>query len=205
MAGPPLPASSSTSTNPSTVSDPLPPSSDPGLDITRRHFFSRCGIGLGSMALASLMGNRSTAAAALAPTSSNDAMAPRAGHVPAKAKSIIFLFMAGGPSQLEMFDWKPKLAQLHGQPIPDSFIEGKRFAFMDSSFKNKSTLLGPKRTFRQHGQSGAQQCTPPCRAHTDRLDGRTRNANRSGRCSRLRRSMRANAVPKVAMMPAKTT
>jgi hypothetical protein len=135
------------------VSDPLPPSADPGLDITRRHFFSRCGIGLGSMALASLMGQRGSASMATA--GSNDAMAPRAGHVPAKAKSIIFLFMAGGPSQLEMFDWKPKLAQLHGQPIPDSFIEGKRFAFMDSSFKNKSTLLGPKRAFRQHGQSGA--------------------------------------------------
>jgi hypothetical protein len=135
------------------VSDPIPPSGDPGLDITRRHFFSRCGIGLGSMALASMLGNPSQVSAAAA--ASTNPLAPRPGHRPARAKSVIFLFMAGGPSQLEMFDWKPELARLHGQPIPDSFIAGKRFAFMDSSFKNRSTLLAPKREFQRHGQSGA--------------------------------------------------
>lgn len=103
------------------------------------------------MALASLMGRPSQAAAVVP----SDSMAPRPGHHPARAKSVIFLFMAGGPSQLEMFDWKPELARLHGEPIPDSFLQGKRFAFMDSSFKNRSTLLGPKRVFQRHGQSGA--------------------------------------------------
>jgi uncharacterized protein (DUF1501 family) len=67
---------------------------------------------------------------------------------------VIYLFMAGGPSQLELFDPKPRLNELHGQAIPESYVAGKRFAFMDSSFKNKSTLLGSKRAFQQHGQSG---------------------------------------------------
>jgi hypothetical protein len=62
--------------------------------------------------------------------------------------------MAGGPSQLELFDHKPRLNALNGQAIPDSYLQGKRFAFMDSSFKNRSTLLGSKRSFRQHGPSG---------------------------------------------------
>ena len=60
-------------------------------------------------------------------------MAPKQPHFRPRAKNIIYLFMAGGPSQLELFDYKPKLVELNGQPIPESFIEGKRFAFMDSS------------------------------------------------------------------------
>ena len=75
-------------------------------------------------------------------------------HFRPRAKNVIYLFMAGGPSQLELFDHKPRLNELNGQPIPDSYLEGKRFAFMDSSFKNKSTLLGSRRVFRRHGQSG---------------------------------------------------
>src|SRR6266571_1658163 len=70
-----------------------------------------------------------------------------------RAKNIIYLFMAGGPSQLELFDYKPKLVELNGQPIPQSFIEGKRFAFMGSS--HGTNLLGTRRKFQQHGQSGA--------------------------------------------------
>lgn len=104
-------------------------------------------MGLGSVALASLLAEGAEPA--------QDPMSPKQPHHKPKAKSIIFLFMAGGPSQLELFDYKPKLNQLSGQAIPDSFLEGKRFAFMDSSFKNKSTLLGSKRTFRQYGNSGA--------------------------------------------------
>jgi hypothetical protein len=66
---------------------------------------------------------------------------------------VIYLFMAGGPSQLELFDFKPKLVELNGQPIPQSFIEGKRFAFMGSSHGTK--LLGTRRRFKRHGPSGA--------------------------------------------------
>jgi hypothetical protein len=105
-------------------------------------------MGLGSVALASLLAEGAEPA-------QQEPMSPKKPHHRPKAKSIIFLFMAGGPSQLELFDYKPKLNQLSGQAIPDSFLEGKRFAFMDSSFKNKSTLLGTKRTFHQYGKSGA--------------------------------------------------
>ena len=80
-------------------------------------------------------------------------MAPKPPHFKARARNIIYLFMAGGPSQLELFDYKPKLAELNGQPIPQSFIEGKRFAFMGSS--HGTNLLGTRRQFKQYGQSGA--------------------------------------------------
>ena len=99
---------------------------------TRRHFFGRAAtstgaLGLGSMALQTLMGQDSGDRFDANP------LAPKASHFSPKAKNVIFLFMAGGPSQLEMFEHKPKLAERNGKPIPDSFIDGKRFAFMDSS------------------------------------------------------------------------
>jgi hypothetical protein len=122
-------------------------------EVTRRHFLSRCSIGLGAIALASMQGCLTPQPSATrAPTVSNP-MAPRPGHHAPKARNIIYLFMAGGPSQLELLDYKPKLIELNGQPIPQSFIEGKRFAFMDSSHGTK--LLGTRRTFKQHGRSGA--------------------------------------------------
>lgn len=112
---------------------------------TRRHFFGSCAIGVGAMALSRLMA---------APTSKvSDPLAPKEPHFPAKAKSVIFLFMAGGPSQLDLFEHKPLLAELNGRPIPESYTAGKRFAFMDSS--HRSDLLATKFSFQQHGQSGA--------------------------------------------------
>lgn len=129
---------------------------EPALDasaLTRRHFFSQCAMGLGGVALATLLAESRLRADEATKVASP--FAPRPTHFPARAKSVIYLFMAGGPSQLELFDYKPKLVALNGQAIPDSFIEGKRFAFMDSSFKNRSTLLGTRRKFSQHGQSGA--------------------------------------------------
>jgi hypothetical protein len=66
--------------------------------------------------------------------------------------NVIFLFMAGGPSQLELFDYKPKLAELNGQPIPESYVAGKRFAFMDSS--HRTNLLASTRSFAQYGENG---------------------------------------------------
>jgi hypothetical protein len=75
---------------------------------------------------------------------------------------VIYLFMAGGPSQLELFDYKPKLQELNGQPIPESFIKNKRFAFMDLFTKEVPKLLGTKRRFARHGQCGAyvSECLP---------------------------------------------
>ncbi|MFO0888374.1 MAG: DUF1501 domain-containing protein [Isosphaeraceae bacterium] len=118
---------------------------------TRRHFFGRCGVGLGAMARGSLL-QRDTHADSGA----------RPGHFPAKARSVIYLFMAGGPSQLELFDYKPELVKYSGQPIPDSFIRGRRFAFMDIFTKSHPKLLGTSRRFAQHGQSGAwvSECLP---------------------------------------------
>jgi hypothetical protein len=121
--------------------------------MTRRHFFGRCGVGIGSMALGSLLGQDRALGAYR--DRATDPLAPRAGHRPPRAKSVIFLFMAGGPSQLELFDFKPDLQARHGQPIPESFVEGKRFAFMDTFAKERPKLLGTTRKFAQHGQSGA--------------------------------------------------
>ncbi|MBC8002331.1 MAG: DUF1501 domain-containing protein [Opitutaceae bacterium] len=119
--------------------------------VTRRHFFSRCGIGLGQIALARLLSDASLFAETAKTT---NPMAPRPPHFAPKAKNIIFLFMAGGPSQFEMFDYKPKLAEYDGKPIPDSFVAGKRFAFMDKVGKAPMRVLGSRRTFKQHGSSG---------------------------------------------------
>ncbi|MEI6713218.1 MAG: DUF1501 domain-containing protein [Verrucomicrobiota bacterium] len=117
-------------------------------DITRRHFFEKSAVGLGALALNDLLSQDGWAAAnAIDPA---NPMAARQPHFPAKAKSVIFLFMAGGPSQLELFEDKPKLRELHGQAPPASFLQGKRFAFL----KGNETLLGSKRQFSQAGQCG---------------------------------------------------
>ena len=128
----------------------------PLLDRTRRHFFRDCGVGLGSIALGTMSGAMVPAADfSAARFSSAEPLAPRAGHFPAKAKSVIYLFMAGGPSQLEMLEYKPELQARSGEPIPDSFTAGKRFAFMDTFSREKPKLLGTRRKFARHGQSGA--------------------------------------------------
>ncbi|MBI3862164.1 MAG: DUF1501 domain-containing protein [Planctomycetia bacterium] len=119
--------------------------------ITRRHFFSDCRVGLGSLALASLMNERPLLAAPANDRQTNP-FAPQQGHFPAKAKNVIFLFMAGGPSQLDLFDYKPKLQEMDGQVIPESYVKNKRFAFI----KRDAKLLGTRRKFTQCGQSGAQ-------------------------------------------------
>ena len=90
---------------------------------SRRHFFSRCAMGLGSIALASML-DRSRLHAAITPGPLTDPMAPQSPHFAPRAKNIIYLFMAGGPSQLDLFDYKPRLISLNGQPIPESFIAG---------------------------------------------------------------------------------
>jgi hypothetical protein len=121
---------------------------------TRRHFFQGCGVGLGQIALAQLMsGGRMLASPASG--SSPNPMAPKPPHYPGKVKSVIYLFMAGGPSQFELFEYKPKLQQFDGQPIPPSLVEGKRFAFMDAFSQQPMKVLGSRREFKQHGSSGA--------------------------------------------------
>lgn len=121
---------------------------------TRRHFFKNCALGLGKIALASLMLDRNLSASQ-APAQAVNPLAPRPPHFPGKVKNVIFLFMAGGPSQLELFDYKPRLMELDNRPIPQSFLEGRRFAFMNTFTSQVPRLLGARRNFRQHGQSGA--------------------------------------------------
>jgi hypothetical protein len=100
------------------------------------------------MALQSLLARDQAAAAVL--LDPLRPLSPRPPPRPARAKSVIFLFMAGGPSQLELFDDKPALRRLDGQPPPPSLLSGRRFAFL----KGNETLLGSRRTFSQHGQCG---------------------------------------------------
>ncbi len=111
----------------------------------RREFLTDAFCGFGSLAFAGMMSNERLRAA------SGNPLAPRAPHLPAKAKSVIFLFMAGGPSHLETFDPKPLLNQLHGQKRPAEFGEAK-YQFVGA----ESRLLGTKRTFRKYGQAGIE-------------------------------------------------
>ena len=116
---------------------------------TRRHFLMECAGGIGSLALASLIGCSPSGKNLSALF--NDPMMVRPPHFPGKAKSVIFLHMAGAPSQLEMFDYKPDLEKLHNQDCPASLLEGKKFAFI----RGVPKMLGPRTTFAQRGQSGA--------------------------------------------------
>jgi hypothetical protein len=113
--------------------------------ITRRHFFKQAGFSVGAMALASLLNENLFAA-----QSSANPFAPRQPHFPAKAKSIIYLFMAGAPSQLDLYDYKPQLVKYNGQNIPDEFVKGERFAFI----KGTPKLLGSPYAFKRPGNSG---------------------------------------------------
>src|SRR5205823_8086587 len=96
--------------------------------VTRRHFFRQAGFGIGAAALSSLL-NRYAFASSRSATAANPAagavnpLAPKPPMFPAKAKSIIYLFMAGAPSQVDLLDYKPKLQQFDGQNIPDSFVK----------------------------------------------------------------------------------
>ncbi len=124
----------------------LPERLDPR-SIGRRWFLEQCGVGLGVMALARLLDQ-----AGYASTPADHPLAPRVPHYPPRAKNIIFLFMAGAPSHLELFDYKPELARFDGTLPPPELIKDYRAAFI----KPSSKLLGPKFEFSRHGQSGAE-------------------------------------------------
>jgi hypothetical protein len=124
-------------------------------NVSRRHFLHECGYGLGKIALAGLLtGALDRPASAAAPTSTAlpNPLAPKKPHFPAKAKAVIHLFMAGAPSQLEMFDYKPELTKVEGKPLPPSVIGGQRYAFI----RPDAAVLGPRFKFARHGQCGAE-------------------------------------------------
>ncbi|MDB6123038.1 MAG: hypothetical protein JWQ71_2031 [Pedosphaera sp.] len=118
--------------------------------VSRRWFLKQCGVGLGGIALHNLLGDYAKAATA-SPTLKNP-LAPKQPHFPAKAKNVIYLFMAGAPSHLELFDYKPQLAKFNGTLPPPELLKGYRAAFINPSSK----LLGPKFSFAKHGKSGAE-------------------------------------------------
>jgi hypothetical protein len=118
--------------------------------LTRRHFLSKCSTGIGAMWLASATGKAWGSSAVLAKDPANP-LAASAPSLPAKAKRVIYLHMAGAPSQHELFDYKPELAKLDGKDCPKEFLEGKQFAFIQGVPK----MLGPQFEFKQYGQSGA--------------------------------------------------
>src|SRR5690242_21409604 len=113
---------------------------------TRRDFLLNTGYGVGALSLA--VGLLSSAPAFAA---ADDPLAPKAPHFPAKAKSVIWLHMAGAPSTLDLFDYKPELIKLHGQPLPESFSKGLKTA----TDGGVGALTATPRTWKQHGDTGA--------------------------------------------------
>ena len=118
--------------------------------FTRRHFLSKCTTGLGAMWLAG-MGQSAFGSATKLAKDPTQPLAPAMPLLPGKAKRVIYLHMAGAPSQHELFDYKPELKKLDGKDCPKEFLEGKQFAFIQGVPK----MLGPQFEFKQHGQSGA--------------------------------------------------
>ena len=125
------------------------PSLEQALRLTRRELLGRSGTGLGLAALAGLLG-RSGLAAAPPPGGT----LTRRPEITPKAKRVIYLFQNGAPTHVDLFDYKPKLQKLHGQPVPDGYVGGKRFSTMTGNADGK-LLLAPVEPFHQHGQSGA--------------------------------------------------
>jgi len=143
-------------------------------DLSRRTFLQRSGCGFGAAALSALMQlDAGAARRSLEPTVDPvNPLLPRAPHFAPKAKSVIFLFMVGGPSSLDTFDYKPTLQKLNGHPMPDSIREG----ILNSRFFNAATtadphLMASPYSFRQYGQSGAwvSELFPNMARHVDDL------------------------------------
>jgi Protein of unknown function (DUF1501) len=123
----------------------MDPRTEHQLAITRRHFFGRSAMGIGTAALASLLNQRALGDYGL--PGGRPSFAP-------KAKRVIYLFMNGAPTHVELFDYKPRLKEMHGQPVPDSYFAGKRFSTMTGDPKGK-VMLAPVEPFAQHGRCGA--------------------------------------------------
>ena len=127
--------------------------SDPvRLALARRQFLFSASCAVGSCALASLLA-RDAPAARPAGAPRTDPLAPKPPHFRPRAKSCIFIFLAGGPSQLDLYDPKPKLKELHGQPLPESLLKKVRFAFIR---KESARLIGSPRRFQKHGACGME-------------------------------------------------
>ena len=118
---------------------------------TRRHFLKESAMGLGALVMGSLLGGCGGNSNAIAPVAFDPAhpLLPKPPQFAGKAKSVIYLHMAGAPSQLELFDYKPELMKMDGQDCPPSLLAGKKFAFISGVPK----MLGPQARFAQHGEN----------------------------------------------------
>src|SRR6185369_17148884 len=114
--------------------------------MTRRHFFGKTAWGIGSLALASLLNEKLFASAGINP------LLPKKPHFAPKAKRVIYMFMEGAPSQLDLFDYKPKLADLNMKPCPEEMIKGEKFAFI----KGVPKILATPWKFQKYGKSGIE-------------------------------------------------
>lgn len=114
--------------------------------VTRRYFLQQCQIGLAGLAMSQL------SRGAMAGAEVQRSLVARGGHFPGKVKNVIFLFMAGGPSQLEMFEDKPLLRKYDKQAPPESMTKGRRFAFL----KPDAKLMGSRQTFAKYGECGME-------------------------------------------------
>lgn len=119
-------------------------------NVARRWFLRDCGIGLAGIAVSSMLSRQ--APGNPAPSGTGRPLAPRPPHFPAKAKRVIYMFHAGAPSHLELFDNKPELTKRSGQLPPAELLKGYRAAFINPN----SALLGPKYKFARHGKSGME-------------------------------------------------
>src|SRR3954471_23653329 len=127
------------------------PTDHGSLDICRRTFLGRGMAGFGALALRSLFGPVVNAAGAAAEERWRGVVNPL--HHPARAKRVIFLYQAGGPSHLETFDFKPKLASMNGEPMPESFTKGQQLAQLQ---RQKLMCFAPQYAFRRYGKSGQE-------------------------------------------------
>src|SRR5579863_2258019 len=118
-------------------------------EVARRWFLQQCGVGLGAVALSSILSEAGYAAPDNAPT---DPLAPKKPQFAPKAKRVIFLFMAGAPSHLELFDYKPQLTKFNGTLPPADLLKGYRTAFINPNSK----LFGPRFKFSKCGETGAE-------------------------------------------------
>src|SRR5436305_1979888 len=123
---------------------------------TRRNFLATSANGVGLLALASLLAEDGRLTAGMNPAARPepaDPLAPRPPHFAPKAKNCICIYLEGAPSQLDLFDPKPKLNELHGKPLPESMTKNVRFAFIQ---KETAVLLGSPRKFAKYGQCGME-------------------------------------------------
>jgi hypothetical protein len=122
--------------------------------VDRRAFLGQAGAGLGSLALAALLDPKAVLAASAAGEAWPGVVKPL--HLPARAKRVIQLYPAGGPSHLELFDWKPELAARHGQPMPESFTSGQPIAQLQGQALK---CFAPQHPFTRYGESGLEMTT----------------------------------------------